>query len=421
MRTNLATANWERRRPAGLSRKHGPAGRRRSQDAKLAAVLIAIAVFAGRSPALAATAEKTGDKITMQNDQLKLTIDLKQGARISEFSYQPFGGNIVYPVASSGGLLMDHVWEQTWPGEFLNRAYEAEIVKNGPDEATVRVWTVGTGDTVKGVRIERLVTLKEGDRALYCKVSLVNTTDQGRVTGYWSQNNYWFGGKKEGNSWARPAIRGIDRLGLDDKGNEWFAGSWYYIDDATAGWNAGFSKELRQGMMCLMDYNDLWRIYDNASAITTEWMYDRVAIPAGKTWSTGIVLFPVSGLSGFVHGSRHAAANFEASAAGDGLSIEHQIAKGLVPLKDVVLHTKVWGLKKPWTATVPDANFAALTDAAQKATVKAAGVGAMPAGIQVTLTGVTADGKTVTESYGDYFGGAEGKNNDPFSMKPYLA
>jgi uncharacterized membrane protein len=45
----------------------------------------------------------------------------------------------------------------------------------------------------------------------------------------------------------------------------------------------------------------------------------------------------------------------------------------------------------------------------------------MPAGIEVTLTGTTPDGKAVTEKYGDYFGGAEGKNNDPFSMKPYLA
>jgi len=321
-----------------------------------------------------------------------------------------------------------------WPGEFLNRAYEGEVVKAGPDEATVRVWSVGTGDTVKGVRFERLITLKDGDRALYCKVSLLNTTDQGRVTGYWSQNNFWFGGKKEGISWARPASRGIDRLGLDDKGNEWFAGAWYYLDDATAGWNAGFNKELRQGMMCLMDYNDLWRVYDNAVSVTTEWMYDRVAIPAGKTWSTEIALFPVSGMTGFVHGSRHAAANIvaipltlpsppggEGGVRGDGLTIEHQIAKGLVPLKDVVLSTKVWGLKKPWSATVPDARFPGLTDVAQKATVRATGVGAMPAGIQVTLTAVTAEGKTVSETYGDYFGGAEGKNNDPFSMKPYLA
>ena len=392
-----------------------------SPTARSLALVVAAACSWSGSALAAAKAEKNGDQIVMQNDLIKLTIDLKQGARIAEFAYPPFGGNIVYPVESSGGLLMDHVWEQTWPGEFLYRPYEGEVVKAGPDEAVVRVTSMGTGDTIKGVRLERLMTVKDGDRAVYCKVSLTNTADAGRVTGYWSQNNYWFGGKKEGISWARPAIRGIDRLGRDDKGNEWFAGSWYYIDDATAGWNAGYSKELGQGMMFLMDYNDLWRIYDNAAALTTEWMYDRAAIPAGKTWTTEIALFPVAGVTGFVHGSRHAAANFEVTAAADSLTIEHQIARGLVPLKDVTLATKVWGLKTPWTATVPEAKFAALADAAQKATVKAAGVGAMPAGIQVTLTGTTPDGKTVTETYGDYFGGKEGKNNDPFSMKPYLA
>ena len=85
------------------------------------------------------------------------------------------------------------------------------------------------------------------------------------------------------------------------------------------------------------------------------------------------------------------------------------------------MSTKVWGLKKQWTATVPDAKFAELTDDAQQATVTATGVEAMPAGIQVTVTGTAPDGTQVSETYGDYYGGAEGKNNDPFSMKPYLA
>ncbi len=70
---------------------------------------------------------------------------------------------------------------------------------------------------------------------------------------------------------------------------------------------------------------------------------------------------------------------------------------------------------------MPDAKFAELTDAAQRATVTATGVEAMPAGIQVTVTGTAPDGTTVSETYGDYYGGAEGKNNDPFSMKPYLS
>ncbi len=390
------------------------------QNLTLAFTVAAIALFAGSAGA-AAKAEKNGDTIILQNDVVKLVIDLKKGARVAEFTYQPFGENIVYPVESSGGLLMDHVWEQTWPGEFLNRAYTGEVVNAGPASASARVWTVGVAPTIKGLRFERVMTLHDGDRALYATVSIVNTTEEGRVTGYWSQNNYWFGGRKEGLSWARPAVRGIDRLGLDAKGEPWFGGAWYYVDDATAGWNGSYSKDLKRGMMCLMDYNDLWRIYDNTSALTTEWMYDRVAIPAGKTWTTAITIIPVAGITGFTHGSLNAIANFEATPAADGLTIEHQVARGAVPLKDVTLKTRVWGLKTQWTAQVPDVKLAELKETADSRTVKATNLGAMPAGIEVTLTGTDPDGKVVTEVYGDYLGGAEGKNNDPFSMKPYLA
>ncbi|MHB9132094.1 MAG: hypothetical protein ACYDBB_13550 [Armatimonadota bacterium] len=387
----------------------------------LTKISLGFLLLLGALSAHAASTSKTGDSITMQNELVKLTIDLKTGARVDTFVYKSFGENIIYPVASCGGLLMDHVWEQTWPGEFLYRKYDGEVVKNGPDEAVVKVWSTGTETTTKGIRFERLITLKEGERALRCKVSLTNTTNDGKVTGYWNQNNFWFGSAKENMTWARPAVRGIDHLGLDATGEPWFGNSWFYIDDATAGWNSAFNKGRQQGMMCLMDYNDLWRIYDNSGALTTEWMYDKVAIPGGKTWTTEITLIPVAGVTGFKHGSANVIANFEATKAPGGLSIEHQVSKSLIGLMNVTLTTKVWGLKKEWTATVPEAKFAELTDAVQKTTVKATGVEAMPAGIQVTITGTAPDGKQVSETYGDYFGGEEGKNNDPFSMKPYLA
>ena len=384
-----------------------------AESVRLPALLLLAALLPATAPAASAT--RDGDTVVLQNAALKLTLDLKSGARVSEFSYKPFGENIVYPVSSSGGILMDHVWEQTWPGEFLNRRYDAELVKAGPDEAVVRVWTAGTEPTTKGLRFERLISLKDADRAVRCRVSLVNTSALGRVTGYWSQNNFWFGGK-ENLVWSRPSTRGVDRMGPD-----WFTYAWYFIDDATAAWNGACNPERRQGLMCLMDFNDLWRIYDNGSAITTEWMYDKVAIPAGKTWSTEIALIPVSGIDGFVHGSSNLVANMVTREVPGGLSIEHSLTRALTGLKAVTVHTRVWGLKKQWAATVPDATLAELTDNVQTLTVKATGVEAMPAGIQVTVTGTTPDGKAVTETYGDYFGGAEGKNNDPFSMKPYLS
>ena len=384
-------------------------------------LLCGLLLSCGSKALAAASATQDGDKITMQNELVKLTINLSKGARVDSFVYKPFAENIIYPVDSNGGLLLDHVWEQTWPGEFLTRKYDGEIVNAGPEEAVVRVWSTGTETTTKGLRFERLITLKDGDRALRCKVSLINNANEGRVTGYWSQNCYWFGGRKENITWYRACTRGVDRLGLDANGDFWMNFNWYYADDATAGWNASTSKDTKQGMMFLIDYNDLWRIYECCGALTTEWMYDKVAIPAGKAWSTDIAIIPVNNITGFTHGSRNLLANFEVTQTPGGLTIEHQLTKGLVALKDVTVSTKVWGLKKSWTATVPDAKFAELTDAAQKATVTATGVEAMPAGIQVTVTGTAPDGTQVTETTAITYGGAEGKNNDPFTMKPYLA
>jgi len=105
-------------------------------------------------------------------------------------------------------------------------------------------------------------------------VSLTNTAAEGEVTGYWSQNNFWFGGK-EGMTWARPMTRGVDFTGQDAQGKQWFTYAWYYIDDARGGWNGAFHRGRPQGMVCLFDYDDLWRIYDNLEAVTTEWMYDK--------------------------------------------------------------------------------------------------------------------------------------------------
>ena len=152
-------------------------------------LISAVQVFA------AATATRNGNLIVMQNDQVKLTIDLTVGARVSEFVYKPFGQNIIYPVNDNGGLLLDHVTDQLWPGEFLTRTYDGEIVQAGPEQAVARVWTDGQEETTKGFRFERLITLKDGDRALYCTLTIRNTSDLGRMTSYWAQNCYWFGGQ----------------------------------------------------------------------------------------------------------------------------------------------------------------------------------------------------------------------------------
>lgn len=362
-------------------------------------LLLALRVFS------AATATRDGDRIFVQNNAVHFTINLAKGASIAEYVYAPFGKNITD--LTFGGLLYDHVWEQTWPGEFFDRKYDAEIVNAGPEEAVVKVWTLGQGDSVKGIRLEREMALKDGDRALRCRISLTNTAAQGHITGYWSQNVFWFDGTSEGVAWHQPTARGISHDG-------WF------VDDFTAGWEGETSSKLPGGIIFLMDYNDLFRLYPNAYSMTTEWMYDKVAIPSGKTWSTSFAMIPVAGMNGFTHGSPHVIANMEVKRVPGGLEITHQLSKGLEPLTNVIVHTKVWGLKQNWQATTPDATFPALTEAVQSAVVHPLGVESMPAGIEVTITGTDSDGKNITEQYGDYFGGEYGTNVDRRDMKPLL-
>jgi hypothetical protein len=386
-------------------------------------LLVLSLLLACALPLLAATAteEKGADGhrlFVLQNAALKVVIDLNLGARVTEYRYALFKENVIYDANSGGGILMDHVWEQTWPGEFLKRVYDGEIVSPGPD-AVVRVWTTGKGDTIKDIRLERTITLKGEGRLLHCAVALTNPGPGGRVTGYWSQNNFKFAGQKANMTWARPATRGIDHLGADADGKFWMTRNWYYVDDITAGWNAGYNPTTGQGILCLMDYNDLWRLYDNVEAVTTEWMYDKVAIPAGKTWKTEIELIPFKGMTGCVFGNRNLAANFIVAEEPGGLKVTHELTQARVPLTDVTIVTKAWGLKADWSVEVKS-TLAKLDESIAILPVKLAGTGAMPAGIGVTLTGKAPDGTVVTETYGDFYGGVIGVNNDPFTMQPFL-
>ncbi|HOF86793.1 MAG TPA: hypothetical protein PLZ36_01645 [Armatimonadota bacterium] len=373
--------------------------------------LIIVLAYSTAVAACAATAREeksaAGHRLfVLQNESLTVVLDLTAGARIVEYTYAPFGENVVYDPGSNGGILMDHVWEQTWPGEFLARTYEGEIAQAGPAEAVVRVWTTGEGETIKGVRLQRTLTLTGDARVLHCQVALQNTSKDGRVTGYWSQNNFWLNGTRDGVVWYVPGTRGI-RTPI------------WWTDDPTAGWIGTASANLPGGLMFLMEYNDLWRPYPNGLSVTTEWFYDKVAIPAGKTWTTDIYIIPSKGNHGYKYGSQNLVANFQVDEEPGGLKITHELTQGLQPLSQVTLKTKARGLKATWSVEA-ETRLDQLDETVAVVPVKLTGTGAMPAGIHVTMTGTTADGRTVTETYGDYFGGSGGVNNDPFTMQPYL-
>lgn len=364
--------------------------------------------------------KREGDFIFMENEILKIAIDLKNGARISEYVYKPFERNIIYPLKSNGGLLMDHVWEQVWPGEFLFKEYNCEILKSSQEEGVVRVWREGKEETTNGLIFERIITMKKNDRVLYCKVSIKNPTQNGKVIGYWNQNCFWFDGK-ENMTWYRPTTTGIDREGIDEKGNNWFSDRWYYVDDVVSGWNGVSNKKLKMGMMFLFDYNDLWRIYDNVAAVTTEWMYDRIGIPSGKTWSTDIFIIPVYNITGFTHGSKNIIVNLEINQIADGLKVEYQLTKSLKQVKNILISTKIYGKEYSWNKIIPEIKLDELSDNVVKKTLEIGNISSFPVWFEVKITGEVSGEGVFEEVFYEYFGGPSWKNLNPYTGQPYFS
>ncbi|OPZ87677.1 MAG: Trehalose utilization [bacterium ADurb.Bin429] len=81
------------------------------------------------------------------------------------------------------------------------------------------------------------------------------------------------------------------------------------------------------------------------------------------------------------------------------------------------LSTRVFPPERTWEATGPEVTFAAVDESVNEATITIPNVKALPVTVQVTLTGTTPDGKTVTAEYGEFFTNGE-ENLDMVTMAP---
>lgn len=390
-----------------------------------AALAAAFTATSAANAAVTATKDPaTPNLVVMQNEKLRIEINLANGAHVTSFRYKGFDdAEIVFDwKTENGGLFKDLWYQQGWPGEFDQRLYESEIVKAGPDEAIVRTWTVSTG--VKGnvkkedladIRLVKTFSLKAGDRALAVAYEFTNQGAKGRRPAFWSQHAFDFDGKRKNSVYWRSTRFGVDWIAEEKRVSE--CGYWF-VAQVNAGWNGTTQRQLRQGLMFLMDYNDVMQVYDNSGANTTEWMYDDVAIPAGKTWKTEVRVIPTEGFAGYSYGGREVIGYLEAKEVPGGLRIEHTVAAASGELKDVVISTEVVAARGGWQVKGDDLKAATLGTKPLQQAVLVAGIGPMPCVVKVTVTATGADGKPVTVLYADYVGGKAGRNQDLVTLDP---
>jgi uncharacterized membrane protein len=382
----------------------------------------------GLAPVLAqvsATRDATTPSlITLKNELVSITVDLANGAHVVSFIYAGFNNeDLVRDVKNDNGGLFKDLWTtQGWPGEFDKRLYEAEIVNAGPEEAVVKTWTLSTGkwgnqvkDDLADFLLEKTFSLRKGERALTVRYALTNKAAKGKRPAFWSQHALDFDGKRKNNVYWRPTRHSVDWI--DDTHRISEHGYWY-IAQVNAGWNGTTNRTMKRGVMFLMDYNDLQHLYDNTAATTTEWMYDDVAIPAGKTWTTAVTMIPAEGFGTFTYGGEALLGAFEVKETPAGLRIDHTLAAAGRALNNVTVKTQVKGVRAPWTADAETVTAETLGMAPLAKSVNATGLGPLPCVVAVTLTGTDADGKPVTISYADYYGGNAGRNADLATLEP---
>jgi uncharacterized membrane protein len=243
-----------------------------------------------------------GDHLIMKNALLRLDIDPNDGAKVESFQFAAWGNQEIITQPKYMGLFADHFWQESWPGQMWAAKYAYKINSEGPDEVSATFTYLATDKgvpQVAGIRIEKTLTLREGSKVVRDAVVLTNTNTEGRDLGYWQQNVAWLGGEQRQNLYFRPSKRGVSVVSSEDQ-NPPDNG---FIHNPAAGWMAGIDQKTKTGLVFLMDYNDLWFLYNCTGANTMEWQYEAVAIPPGKSWKTAVTMIPISGLDSLTFAS----------------------------------------------------------------------------------------------------------------------
>jgi uncharacterized membrane protein len=247
---------------------------------------------------------RDGEKIVlMQNNLFQMQIDPNQGARVEGFQYKPWGKINIISDKKQQGLLADHFWQESWPGQFWDAKYNYQILSSGPAEVSVRFSCLSRDKGVPQVAdilLEKTITLKENDRVIRVTISLTNKSSKGKYIGYWLQNVCWLGGEKPDNYYFRPGKSSEVNIVTSNEDNPPDGG---FLRHPQAGWIAGIDKKTKTGLVFFMNYKELWFLYNCTSSSTIEWQYHGVVISPGKTWQTRITIVPIAGLSSLKYSS----------------------------------------------------------------------------------------------------------------------
>jgi len=298
-------------------------------------------------PLLAATAVESTNAagkrvVVMENAALELTVDPAAGGRVSSFLWKATGTDWVLP--GNAGFFMDHVWQQSWPGELLDRPYEVKILPSEPGAAAVAASVIieGRGDqAIAGVKLTRTMTLTGDSPTLEVRYRFENPTTEPRAPGPWVQNVINVGSSRDDDWTFRPTTRGlVSGSWFDSKGvimpPTYNARTDDFCYDPVAGWSAEVYPATGEGVVFFMDYNNLRCLYNNSASQSVEWWMEQVYLAPGKSWETTVTAYPFQGMQGVTFASPQVLGYLRMEAGDTDVKLSNQLFPGPQPVAGAV-------------------------------------------------------------------------------------
>jgi hypothetical protein len=127
-----------------------------------------------------------GDLLTVENRWAKYTLDLAHGGRMSSFVWKQDQTEWCYGGANSG-LFLDHLWQQSHPGELQNSAYQFEVLEKTDQVVEIRAWRdirQQNDPTIAGVAVEKVLTFSADTPAVKGEITLKNPTAEYKRPGF---------------------------------------------------------------------------------------------------------------------------------------------------------------------------------------------------------------------------------------------
>ncbi|HEY3415621.1 MAG TPA: hypothetical protein VGM23_01940, partial [Armatimonadota bacterium] len=370
---------------------------------------------AGMAEAKVSITQESGHYV-LENEYLRLTVNPARGGLIDHYLVKATGKQLL---GEGCFLLGDHFWQQNWPGEFLSAPYETRIVAQTAQAITLEVSRVSKswdGITIQsGLRLTRRMTLTADSPMLQVEISIENTTAVGRQAGYWSQNILYPGGKRDDIPvYCRPSVRGTSISLYDAKTDRYSfsaeESTTGFVNDPQLGWMATLGEQSHSGLAFVMHYDELMFLYNCTPSCTTEWQYRLVGIPAGKTWKTDFVVYPVDGLSQVDYASRVLAAAVAPTDAKGNLHIVLRLVAVGLPLEHVTVTPEMVLVRQGGkTVPLPPAQLTQVGLSPQSLNFSAAHDPAEPVALRFRVTGQQA-GQPVTETFETWYGAQYGSN-----------